>query len=234
MAIESIERSRTVAAEWANIITSWEKSHGRSLPWRENRTPYKVFISEILSKRSNPNSTESVYKEFIRLYPDIKSLSKASLTDLESLIKPLGLYKQKSRIMKELTAIIIEEFAGQVPSDLQTLRELPNIGEYTASAIICFAYRKPVITIGSNVDRILSRVFSARSTDIRTIAEILLDKNEPDIYNYGLLDLGVVCHFTHPKCQICPVNHFVIIKGEEITVYSFINAAINILTFFNH
>lgn len=208
MTTEPIKRAKEVAEEWANIITSWEKCHGRSLPWRENRTPYIVFISEILLKRTNPNSSEKVVMEFIQTYPDIKSLSKASLKELEILIKPVGLYKQKSRLIKELATIIEEEHAGQIPSDYQSLTELPSIGEYTASAVICFAYGEPIATIGSNVDRILSRVFSARSTDIKTIAEILLDKNEPDVYNYGLLDLGSICHFKFPKCKLCPVNHF--------------------------
>jgi len=206
--VEPIERAKEIADEWANIVTSWEKSHARSFPWRENRTPYRVFISEILLKRTNPKSSEGVFNEFIQRYPDIESLSKASLRELEAVIKPLGLYKQKSTLIKDLAAIIEGEHNGQIPLDYSSLIELPNVGEYTASAIICFAYGEPIATVGSNVDRILSRVFSARSNDISTIAQLLLDKNEPDVYNYGLLDLGSICHFKYPKCQICPVNHF--------------------------
>lgn len=207
MKSRSVERAKEIADEWANLITSWEKSNGRHFPWRENRTPYTVFISEILLKRANPKVSDRVVKEFLQSYPDMESLSKASLNELESVIKPIGLYKQKSKLLKELATIIKEENDGQIPSEYQSLIELPNIGEYTASAIVCFAYGKPIATVGSNVDRILSRVFSARSNEIKTIAEILLDKNEPDVYNYGLLDLGAICHFKYPKCQICPVNH---------------------------
>lgn len=208
MTSESIERAKEIADEWANIVTSWEKSYGERFPWREKRTPYKVFISEILLKRANPKPAYKVFKEFLEAYPDIESLFNASISDLEILIRPIGLNKQKSRLLKELATIIKEEHNGQIPSEYQSLTEFPSIGEYTASAIICFGYEVPIATVGSNVDRILCRVFSARSTEVKNIAEILLNKNEPDVYNYGLLDLGTICHYKFPKCHSCPLIHF--------------------------
>lgn len=205
--LEPVQRAKKIATEWADIITSWEQINGRNFPWRENRSPYRVLISEVILKRNTPNTSITVYGEFLREFPDVNSLYHASIEDLELILQPIGLYKQKSKQLKLLASCIIEDFNGEIPSDYDSLVELPNIGQYTASAVLCFGYGEPKAIVGSNVDRIFGRVFSARMYEIETIADILVDKNFPDVYNYGLLDLGALCHFMYPKCEKCPVNH---------------------------
>lgn len=204
----SLKFAKEIQIQWAKEITNWEKTNGRKFSWRENRTPYRILIAEVLLKRTTSTAAIRLYEDFLKFYPDIRSLYKASLSELESTIRPIGLYKQRSKHLKQLATYVEEDLNGLLPSDYQSLTKIPGIGEYTASAIVCFSYGKRKSIVDSNVERILSRVFSVRGKDIKTLAEILVDKYEPDVYNYGLLDLGfLICRYNHPKCLECPVNH---------------------------
>lgn len=204
----SLKFAKEIQIQWAREITNWEKTNCRTFSWRENRTPYRILIAEVLLKRTTSTAAIRLYENFLKFYPDLRSLYKASLSELELTIRPIGLYKQRSKQLKQLATYVEEELNGILPSDYQSLIEIPGIGEYTASAILCFSYGKLKSIVDSNVERILSRAFSVSGNDLRTLAEILVDEDEPDVYNYGLLDLGfLICRYNHPKCSECPVNY---------------------------
>lgn len=203
---KSLKIAKEVRVRWAKEIRNWEKTNGRKFSWRENRTPYRILIAEILLKRTTSTAAIRLYNDFLKLYPDLRSLSKAPLNELELLIQPIGLYRQRSKQLKQLAVYVEEHFNGILPSDYSSLIEIPGIGKYTASSILCFSYGIRKSIVDSNVERILVRAFSVRGKYISSVAEILVDKDEPDVYNYGLLDLGaLICHYNTPKCLECPV-----------------------------
>jgi A/G-specific adenine glycosylase len=213
---EQLKKAKSIRKEWAKCIIKWEKSQGRKFSWRVNRTPYKVLISEILLKRTTSTAALRVYDKFIEKYPDIFTLSKATYDDLEELIRPIGLYKQRTKQLKEISKYFTEDLKGEIPPDYDILIKAPGVGDYTASAILSFAYHIPKAIVDSNVERVLKRVFKVKGKKLHEIAEILVPSSEPDIYNYGMLDMGaVVCNYRTPKCNECLINMFCITMFHE-------------------
>ncbi len=214
---KSLKIAKEVRVRWAKEIINWEKTKGRKFSWRENRTPYRILIAEILLKRTTSTAAIRLYNDFLKLYPDLRSLSKAPLNELELLIQPIGLYRQRSKQLKQLAVYVEENFNGILPSDYSSLIEIPGIGKYTASSILCFSYGIRKSIVDSNVERILVRAFSVRGKYISSVAEILVDKDEPDVYNYGLLDLGaLICRYKNLKCLECPVYYLCDFKKNEL------------------
>lgn len=206
---DQLKRAKKIEKKWAKCIIEWEKSKGRKFSWRTNRTPYRVLIAEILLKRTTSTAAIRIYKEFLEKYPDIFALQKADINELEEFLRPIGLYKQRSKQLKEISKYFIREHEGKLPHDYKLLLKSPGIGDYTASAILCFSYKDSKAIIDSNVERILKRAFNVKGKELREIAEILVPSKESDTYNYGMLDIGaVVCHYRYPKCTECPVNEF--------------------------
>lgn len=202
-----IKRAKNINGKWSLAITNWEKLNGRKFSWRENRTPYRVLIAEILLKRTTSTAAIKLYDEFLKKYPDINSLFHTSASDLSIILRPIGLYNQRSNQLKQIASYIINNFGGELPDNYKSLIKIPGVGEYTASSILCFCYGKNKAIIDSNVERILYRSFLVRGKEMRNIAEILIDKQEPEVYNYGMLDLGaIICHYKYPKCPKCPVK----------------------------
>lgn len=206
---DPIKKVNTIKDYWAKSITKWEKINGRNFSWRKNRTPYRVLISEVLLKRTSSTAAIRLYEEFLKGYPDINSLKKSSRHDLELILQPIGLYRQRAKQLKQIAEHIVEEFDGEIPSEYEVLLEIPGIGDYTASAITCFSYNKTKAIVDSNVERILKRAFNVRGKQLKTIADILIDPSSPDLYNYGMLDLGAtICNYRFPECPKCPVKKY--------------------------
>jgi len=204
-----VERANSIKKEWAEYITKWEKAHGRHFSWRKNRTPYRILIAEVLLKRTTSTAAIRLYDKFLEKYPDINSLNNASTEELKLILLPIGLYNQRAKQLKQIAEYAKKEFGGKLPQEYELLLKIPGVGDYTASAIICFSYGKDKSIVDSNVERILSRAFDVDGKVLKALAEILVSSNEPDVYNYGMLDLGaIICHYHSPKCSKCPVKIF--------------------------
>ena len=183
--------------------------NGREFSWRENRTPYRIMVAEVLLKRTTSTAAFRLYERFLQDYPDINSLNNASFDELKSILIPIGLYNQRAMQLKQIAEYVLKEFNGEFPKEYGLLLEIPGVGEYTASAIISFSYKKNKAIVDSNVERILNRVFNVKGKELKDIAEILVKNTDSDIYNYGMLDLGAsICHYSYPKCPMCPLNYY--------------------------
>ena len=194
-------------------LIEWGRKNFRPFPWRYEKDPYRVLISEILLHRTRAEQVVPVYLEFINKYPDIRSLASADLQDIETILYPLGL-RWRVKKMKEMAEVLVNRYGGRIPSSRTELESLPGISSYIASAVRCFAYGEADVILDTNTVRILGRLLdltvndsSRRSRKFMELMRKLLDRENPREFNYSLLDLGaLVCHKRSPDCLSCPLS----------------------------
>lgn len=207
---------------FANAIIRWGQARLRDFPWRDDTSPFKVFIAEILLKRTTSTAAKRVYTEFLSKYPDVAFLAAAKVDDIEEVLKPIGLYKQRSVGLKEAAEYILTNYKGQLPSTYEDLLKVPHVGAYTAGAVASFGFGKPVPILDSNVRRVVKRVFEDVIGDKpsdKEILEILRDvipKGKPKLFNWSLIDIGSqICSYRFLKCDECPLTQICYYNHHE-------------------
>lgn len=194
-------------------IIKWYKANQRQLPWRETTNPYLIWVSEIILQQTQVQQGLSYYLRFIERFPDVKSLAAASVDEVLQYWQGLGYYS-RARNLHQAARTIVEN-GGIFPKDYKSVRALKGVGDYTAAAICSFAYKMPYAAIDGNAYRVLSRVFGIKSPidttsgkkEIAFLAEEMLDKKEPDVYNQAMMDFGSkLCSPKSPLCLNCPVS----------------------------
>lgn len=202
-------------ADFVSCIIIWEKDNFRPFPWREDTTPYRVFMSEILLKRTTSKAADRVFEQFIDLFPDVQTLYKADINLIEDVLKPVGLYKQRAKGLKETAKFIVENYGGEFPRGYTDLLKIPHIGPYTAGAIQSIGIGTPAPMVDSNVYRVITRAFKDLLPEkptqkiVTEIARELLPEKEHKYFNWGLIDLGaLVCTYRGCNRDICPVKEF--------------------------
>jgi A/G-specific adenine glycosylase len=206
-------------------LIAWFKSNKRDLPWRKTNNWYPVFLSEFLLQQTQVDQALPYYKKFLKQFPDILSLSKATEQEVLKLWAGLGYYS-RARNMLKAAIRICDDFDGQFPESYIDAVSLPGIGDYTASAILSIAFDKLLPVVDGNVQRVITRIFAVPD-DIRLgktnkmIQEIcteLLDPINPGNFNEGIMELGaVICIPKNPQCEKCPVsNHCTAYLSQSI------------------
>lgn len=197
-----------------NNIIIWWKNNKRIFPWRETRDPYKILCSEILLQQTNAEKVVPVYNKIISDYSEPADLSEAETAELEEIIKPLGLLKRAGRL-KKIAAEITQKYDGIIPADKKALLKLPGVGNYTANAVMCFAFEKQVGVLDTNTIRILARVFDIKSDkarprndkNLQNELNKVIPKNKSKIFNYALLDFAaLICTAENPNCGKCIIS----------------------------
>lgn len=195
-------------------ILEWETCFGRGYPWRENgRTPYEILIAEVLLKRTTANSAASTYPKMIARYPTLRHLMLATDEELETCLSTVGLQHQRAIALKQLARHLIEHEGSSIPDNLDRLRKVPGLGEYSARAMMSFAFDHVAAVVDSNVERVLSRLFKrvlagqSPRTSMQEIADMIIPKKGHKLFNWGILDIGaIVCRYNRPLCGKCPLN----------------------------
>ena len=195
-------------------VLDWYDKFGRkNLPWKVD-DPYKIWISEIMLQQTQVQTVIPYYLKFIKKYPDIKSLSKASLDDLLLIWSGLGYYTRIKNIYRA-SQIISSDYNGVFPESFDEILLLPGIGRTTASAISTFSGFSNKAILDGNVKRILVRFFNISDTYAKSeLDKILWEKSEfvtpskrTSDFIQGLMDLGaIVCKRTQPDCLMCPIK----------------------------
>lgn len=200
---------------FTRLLQEWHQQHNqRELPWKGERDPYKIWLSEIILQQTRAEQGRPYYLRFIDKYPNLATLAKAPEEEVFKLWQGLGYY---SRCKNMLAAArkIIEEFGGLFPNDYTKIRSLPGVGDYTAAAISSFAFDLPYAVVDGNVIRVLARFFrideNAYSSKGKKIfsaqATMLLNLDDPAQHNQAIMDLGaIVCTARNPKCSVCPLQ----------------------------
>jgi len=172
-----------------------------------------VLLAEVMLQRTRADQVARVYQEFVSRYPNFQTLRQAPRSEVKKLLQPLGLNWRIERIL-ELIDFLERELDGRVPEDYDALKELPGVGPYIASAVMCYAFNRPIVAIDVNVVRILSRIFglhytkhSKGSRKLREIASSLVPEGKARDLNLSLVDFGaLVCTASKPRCPECPIK----------------------------
>lgn len=183
----------------------------RDLPWRADRTPYRVMVSEFMLQQTRADTAAPYYARWLRRFPDWTALADASRDDVLLAWKGLGYYARAANLHR--TAVVVRErHGGRLPSDPAVLATLPGVGEYTAGAVASIAFGVQAPAVDGNVRRVLARLLDAPHpsvSQLRAEAGRLLDPHRPGDFNEALMELGAtVCVPRAPRCGVCPVADF--------------------------
>jgi len=191
-------------------VLAWFDEHGRSFPWRKHRDPYQTLVAEVMLQQTQTGRVAPMYGSFLAKFPTTSSLAHAPAMEVIQAWRGLG-YNRRAVDLQRTAQSVEHQYGGVVPSDPKVLRALPGIGEYSASAIACFAYDRQVPVVDVNVRRVLSR--TVRGTDevsleeTRRIAAEWLAPGEAYRWNQALMDIGaMVCRIDAPLCTQCPLK----------------------------
>lgn len=204
-------------------LLRWYKKNKRSLPWRNTQDPYKIWVSEVLLQQTQVKTVIPYYENFISEFPDVQSLSRASLDRVLKVCEGAGYYA-RIRNLKKASDVVCGEFLGKIPQDTGDLRKIPGVGEYTAAAVssIAFGMREPVLD--GNVKRVLARLFCIKNEislaetlqEMREKSRWLMGRASPGDFNQAMMELGaVVCVPGNPNCDVCPVKNFCEAAGKN-------------------
>jgi A/G-specific adenine glycosylase len=207
---------RSIIASFQRRLLSWYRRHGRDLPWRRTRAPYRILVSEIMLQQTQVERVIPKYRQFLARYPSLEALAAAPVDDVRRLWYPLG-YNVRPLRLHAIARETVASYGGRLPDTADALRRMPGIGRYTAGAILAFAHERDVAVLDTNVRRVLSRVFMGprRVRRVRgekafwDLAEALVPAGRGYDFNQALMDFGATwCTARRPRCQGCPMRGF--------------------------
>ena len=195
-------------------LLSWYDGHARVLPWRENRHPYRVWVSEIMLQQTRVEAVKPFFERFIKALPDVKSLAECPEDELLKLWEGLGYYN-RVRNMQKAAQTVMEQYDGAFPADYEKLLSLPGIGHYTAGAIGSIAFDIPMPAVDGNVLRVLARVKASYEDILKQSVKSSMEKEVRKIipadragdFNQALIELGAIVCVPNGKarCGACPL-----------------------------
>ncbi len=201
---------------FSDRVLVWYESHGRKhLPWQQNITPYRVWLSEVMLQQTQVATVIDYFERFTCQFPTVQDLANAPLDDVLQLWAGLGYYSRAKNLHKA-AVMVCEDYSGEFPADQALLESLPGVGRSTAAAIMSLAFEQPATILDGNVKRVIARhqgiegwpgqsqVLKAlwSAAEARTTAKV----DAARAYTQVMMDLGAtVCKRTNPACELCPV-----------------------------
>ena len=212
-----------VLRELPHRLLPWFSEHARDLPWRKDREPYHVWLSEIMLQQTRVEAVKGYYDRFLTRLPSISHLANAEETELLKLWEGLGYYS-RARNLQKAARVIVEQYHGVFPTDYAAIRSLTGIGDYTAGAIcsICFDQKTPAVD--GNVLRVLSRLLDDHGcTDDpkvkRRFSDLLREVYpvEAGTFTQSLMELGATVCLPNgaPKCEVCPMGDLCLARQRQ-------------------
>ena len=221
-------------------LLRWFDQNARILPWRDQPTPYRVWVSEIMLQQTRVEAVKPFYQRFMEALPDIQTLANCEEEELLKLWEGLGYYN-RVRNMQIAARTVIEEYGGKLPDDYLELQQLKGIGSYTAGAISSIAYGKVAPAVDGNVLRVISRVTLSREDILKqsvkrgieqAIVEIM-PADRPGAFNQALMELGAMVCVPNgePHCESCPLKELCLARKmgamDEIPVKKEVKARVS-------
>ena len=218
-------------------LLKWYQHNARELPWRAEKKPYEIWLSEIILQQTRMAQGVPYYKRFLAAYPTVEDLANSTEKEVLRLWQGLGYYT-RARNLYKCAQYVATHLKGIFPHRYADLIKLPGIGPYTAAAIASIAFNEPVATIDGNVYRVLARIFGIQKdisvpnaqTDFRALAHSLMAYNRPGDFNQALMEFGALrCTPRKPHCQACPfakicvanqtqTQHLLPVKGRKVKI----------------
>lgn len=213
--------------DFASAVLDWFDAHGRKhLPWQQDTTPYRVWISEIMLQQTQVSTVIPYYERFMTSFPSVQALAEAPVDEVLHHWTGLGYYA-RARNLHKAAQMLVERFGGEFPATVEEVAELPGIGLSTAGAILSLSRQTRAVILDGNVKRVLSRFHAVKESG--TAAEKKLwafaDAHTPtqrvDNYNQVMMDLGAtLCTRSKPACLLCPLQaHCEGLAEGEPTLY---------------
>lgn len=207
-------------------LLPWFLQNARDLPWRRNRTLYRVWISEIMLQQTRVDQVIPYYRRWMKAFPSWSALASAPQSDVLKLWEGLGYYS-RARNLHAAAQTVVEVYGGKPPAATAELKKLPGIGSYTAAAIASLAFNVDAAVVDGNVIRVLSRLFAfggdtksaAGKKQMQAWADALLVKGRAGAFNEAMMELGaLVCLPKSPKCLACPMRSVcaAFVKGDPV------------------
>lgn len=198
---------------FSKSIIKWYQQHKRDLPWRNISDPYRIWLSEIILQQTRVEQGLPYYEKFVKNFPTVKHLAAAPADKVMKLWQGLGYYS-RARNLHEAAKEIVKNYKGKFPDEHAEVIKLKGIGEYTAAAILSFAFEKPFPVVDGNVYRLLSRYFGIDTPidsgkakkEFYVLAQSLIEGHAPGIFNQAIMEFGAIqCKPVNPDCSICPL-----------------------------
>lgn len=218
--------STVTAPNITQKILDWFAIHGRKhLPWQQNKTPYRVWISEIMLQQTQVSTVIPYYERFMARFPDITDLAAAPQDEVLHHWTGLGYYA-RARNLHKAAKIMAQDYHGQFPDSFDAVLALPGIGRSTAGAILSLAKNQPLAILDGNVKRVLARYYAiagwpgekATESTLWQLAEQNTPIEEVANYNQAMMDMGAtLCTRSKPKCDACPIQEDCIAHKQQST-----------------
>lgn len=203
-------------------LRAWFRRHGRDLPWRRTRDPYAILVSEMMLQQTTVAAVVPYYERWMKRFPSVNDLAIADESEVLALWQGLGYYRRARNL--HAAAKTVAALNQAFPQSYEGLRALPGVGDYTAHAVLAFAYDKPSPVLDANVIRVVARLFNIRTpvdtrkglAKVRTkLVEMLPAKGGHEFVS-AMMELGaLVCRAGRPDCLLCPVKKFCAAKQPE-------------------
>ncbi len=200
---------------WVAALLAWYSKHRRALPWRNQPTPYRVWISEVMLQQTQVPTAIPYFRRFLKRFPSLPSLATSPLEEVLRLWEGLGYYA-RARNLHRTAQIIAHDRKGRWPRTFMEWQMLPGIGRYTAAAIASIAFGESVPVVDGNVLRLLSRLWGVRknirnprvqSDFFRKLQSPVASASDPGSFNQAMMELGArICTPRNPHCAECPLN----------------------------
>lgn len=204
-----------LASDFAQSVLTWYQRYGRkTLPWQTPKTPYQVWLSEVMLQQTQVTTVIPYFQRFITKYPDICDLAEAPLDEVLHLWTGLGYYA-RARNLHRAAQIIVSQYGGEFPTAFEQVVTLPGIGRSTAGAILSLSLGQHYPILDGNVKRVLARCYAVTGWPGQKEVENRLWQISTEVtpvedvsqFNQAMMDLGaLVCSRSNPKCPICPLN----------------------------
>jgi A/G-specific adenine glycosylase len=196
-------------------LLNWYQQNQRDLPWRQDRDPYRVWLSEIMLQQTRVAAVVEYYHRFLKRFPNILALANAPEPVVLAAWSGLGYYR-RARMLHAAANQIVKEHGGNFPTTALELRQLPGIGRYSSAAIASISFAEPVAVVDGNVERVLQRITGKplAGESLWDMASALLAAKQPGDSNQAMMELGAtVCLPQVPDCPSCPVFDFCVTRG---------------------
>ncbi|MFS4482528.1 A/G-specific adenine glycosylase [Hyunsoonleella sp. 2307UL5-6] len=199
---------------FSKILTSWYSANKRSLPWRETKNPYFIWLSEIILQQTQVKQGLPYYETFVKHFPTVFDLAKADESKVLKLWQGLGYYS-RARNLHFTSKYIVNECEGIFPDTYKGLLKLKGVGDYTASAIASICFNEVAAVVDGNVYRVLSRYYGINTPinitegikTFKALAQELIDTKDPATFNQAIMEFGAIqCRPKNPDCMFCPFN----------------------------
>ncbi|MFN0065673.1 MAG: A/G-specific adenine glycosylase [Chlamydiales bacterium] len=188
-------------------LKQWFALHARSFPFREKRTPYRVWVSEVMLQQTRASVVASYFEKWMALFPTLQELAAASIERVLKAWEGLGYYS-RARNLHRGAQLVVEKFNGQLPADFILLSQIPGIGPYTCGAILSFGFGQKSVAIDANVTRVLARYLGEErdicQREVKQRFHNFVDELQP--INEELIELGALVCQRRPLCSSCPLR----------------------------